>query len=219
MHIDYQVPFYANTPDDTHCFQAALRMILKYVRPNDEYSWAELEIITAKGKDLWTWPTAALIWLISNGFEIRVISPFDYKAFIEKGGDFLLEKYGQEVGEASINHSNIPQEQRLAQQLISTVPIEKRIPTIKDIDQLLHHNYLIICNVNSNRLNHKPGYTGHSVVIKGVQKDSLIIHDPGLPPIPNRVVSRDDFEAAWAYPNDDAKEIYAIRPVSHKQSV
>ena len=51
------VPFYTNTSDDTHCYQAGLKMILKYFIPDKDFSWEELDKFTAKVEDLWTWPT------------------------------------------------------------------------------------------------------------------------------------------------------------------
>lgn len=186
-------------------------MVLKYFNPNEDYSWEELDAITAKGKDLWTWPTASFMWLKNKGCNLKIITPFEYELFIKNGGDFLIEKYGKEVGEAQIAHSNIAQEQQLAKQLLNNVPIEKRIPALREVRQLLQEGYLILCNVNSLKLNNQEGYAGHSVVIKGMRDNQLILHDPGLPPFENRIVSFDNFLAAWAYPNEEAKEIYAIK--------
>jgi len=42
-----KIPFYPN-PDNTHCFQAVIKMILKYYFPKEEYSWKELEKLTGK---------------------------------------------------------------------------------------------------------------------------------------------------------------------------
>ncbi len=209
--IDYPVPFFSNTPDDTHCFQAVLRMILKYFYPNEEYSWDELDKISAKVKDLWTWPTASLIWLQEKGLEEKVISPFDYTSFIEKGGDFLIEKYGEEVGKAQIQHSVISQEQILAEKLLQKVSISKQIPMHSDIYELLEDGYVVTCNINSLKLNNREGYIGHFIIIKGISNGKLIIHDPGLPPLENRHVEPADFESAWAYPNEEAKDIYAFK--------
>ena len=44
-HYMKKIPFYPN-PDNTHCFQAVIKMILKYYFPKEEYSWKELEKLT-----------------------------------------------------------------------------------------------------------------------------------------------------------------------------
>ena len=66
-------------------------------------------------------------------------------------------------------------------------------------------------NVNAAVLNGEQGYVGHFVVVTGFTDRELILHDPGLPPQPERVVDFKTFEAAWAYPNQEAKDIYAFR--------
>jgi hypothetical protein len=65
------VPFYANVPDATHCFQASLKMVLKCFRPSEEYSWADLDVHTAKAEGLGTFPFAGLTWLHERGLPRR----------------------------------------------------------------------------------------------------------------------------------------------------
>ena len=186
-------------------------MILKYFYPEEDYSWKELDELSAKVEGLWTWPTAALIWLKRKGLQMKVITPFDYDSFIAEGGSFLIRKYGEEVGKAQIAHSNIDQEQELAKSLLLEVPIEKRIPDIAEICELLQEGYLVACNVNAFCLDQKEGYAGHFVVIKGFERNELILHDPGQPARPDRHVNIKVFESAWAYPNEEAKDIYAFK--------
>lgn len=207
--VDYDVPFYSNTADDTHCFQAAIRMILKYFEPKKECSWKELEEHTAKAEGLWTWTMAGLLWLKQDGFEVINIEPFDYLRFSEEGGKYLIELWGKDVGEAQLKHSDIPQELIFAKQFAQFS--EQRIPAIEEIKKFLTDGYLVICNVNSRALNGEVGYVGHFVVLKGFDESSFIIHDPGLPALENRRVTFEIFEKAWAYPNEMAKNIMAIK--------
>jgi hypothetical protein len=209
--IDYNVPFYGNTPDGTHCFQAALRMVLKYFSPERDFTWKELEIITAKPEGKWTWPIAAALWLEDNGFEVKFIETFDYDDFSKRGAEYLLETHGKEVTDAQVAKSDIEQEMRLAKELAGKVSEEKRIATADDIRTLLSEGFLIIANVNSRVLRGKEGYSGHAVVVKGFNEDGFIIHEPGLPPIENMQVDLALFEKAWAYPSEEAKNILAVR--------
>lgn len=211
MTIDYKVPFYSNTSDNTHCYQAALRMVLKFFCPNKEYTWDELDKITAKVEGMWTWPMAGLLWLQEQGFQVQDYENFNYEEFIKRGGNFLRDEYGEEVGTAQINHSIIDQEKDFAVELLKKISIKKGKFTVKDIKKLLQDKYLIICLVNSQKLNNQEGYVGHFVVIKGITNNELILHDPGLPPQENRKVSFEEFEKAWAYPNEKAKNIMAFR--------
>lgn len=65
--------------------------------------------------------------------------------------------------------------------------------------------------VNSRKLNNKPGYSSHSVVLKGLDGDHFFLHDPSFPISPHRSIEFSLFESAWAYPSDKIKTITAIR--------
>lgn len=211
MNIDYPVPFFANTSDGTHCSQAALKMILKYFWPDKEFSWEELEKVTAKSEGMWTWPMAGLIWMQANGFEVINIEVFDYSKFIEKGKDYLREEYGEQVASEQDLHSDIEKERKIAEQFIQQVKTIFEIPTQEQIKEFLRDGYLIKCTINSRVINNREGYAGHSVVVKGFDEAGFIIHDPGLPGLENRKVAYDIFEKAWAYPNEKAKNIMAFK--------
>lgn len=210
--INYEVPFYSNTPDNLHCFQAVFKMVLKYFKPDKEFTWEELDKITAKVEGLWTWPTAGLLWLHSNGFEVKTIDPFDNNEFIKHKGQYLIDLMGEEVGRAQIENSDIDQEVRHTKIFVRTIQPEERIPNIDDIKELLQKGYLVICNINPYVLNDKTGYSGHFVLIKGLEGETFFLHDPGLPAYENRQVAIEKFEQAWAYPDKNAKNIMALKP-------
>ncbi len=205
------IPFYANTPDDTHCFQAALRMILKYYFPDKEYTWTELEKFTAKKEGLWTWVTQGIINMRKLGFEVILREVFDYQKFIEKGGEYLLEKNGLEVSIEQIEHSDIAQEQKIANEYIRLFGNRNIPATITELKTLIDKKYIIIANVNANKLNGKQGYTGHFVVIYSYDQNNLFLHDPGLPPKKARKVLLIDFMKAWEYPTRDSKGFIAFK--------
>lgn len=204
------VPFYEN-PDRTHCFQAVLRMILKYYWPTRDFTWDELDKITAKVDGLWTWPTAAMLWLHNNGFEVRDVETFDYAQFAKKGGNYLIDLLGKKVGQEQINHSDIAQEIGYAKQLLRAGLPERRMPDCNELKECLGNHYLLICNVNSRTMNGKEGYAGHFVLLTNYSDKALTIHDPGPVGVKDRRISFEEFERAWAYPDDQAKNYIAIR--------
>jgi hypothetical protein len=211
MSMKYDVPFVSNTPDDLRCVPASYLTILKYFKPDTAMTMSRWSKLTGYEAGKGTWASKALLWFAAHGFDVKHFEQFDYEDFIKSGGDYLIRLAGPEVGQWQIDHSNIPLEQKRAQKLLAGGLIEYREPTINDIKHYLDEGYLVKLLINSRRLNNKPGYVGHSVTAVGYTDDSIIIHDPGLPPIPNRTVKFEDFEAAWAYPNVEAKELDAIR--------
>jgi hypothetical protein len=206
------VPFYANTADNKHCFEASIRMVLKYFLPEQDFSWDKLDEMSAKVPGKATWPQQTLINLHNMGFDIALIEGFDGHAFVEKGAVYLQQAFGKEVADWQVANSDIEQEQRIYSQLFQTdAHVENRIPTLAECKKYLENGYLTICMINSRKLNNKEGYAGHAVLVYQIDDTSVMLHDPGLPPQQARTVSHNEFEAAWAYPNTEAKSIIAIK--------
>lgn len=205
------IPFCPNTGDGTHCFQAVLKMVLGFFQPEREYTYQELDALSKKEAGKWTWPTAAMLWLMENGFELRLIEEFDYQAFAERGSDYLIDKCGHEVAQVQMENSDIPREQKIAADFVQYAPMDHRIPTIDDIESYLKQHWAVVCNVNSALMHNQSGYSGHFVVITDVNDKEVILHDPGLPPSPAFAVTRDLFERAWAYPAPSDKNLLIIR--------
>jgi hypothetical protein len=184
---------------------------MKYFWPNEDYTWEELDKITAKAPGMWTWTMVGLIWLQEKGLEIKNIEPFDYEKFIQTCGQYLIDEFGEEVGNEQIKHCHIDQEVEAAKKFIKTINTKKEISSVEEIKELLLNEYLIIVNLNAVVLDEKVGYAGHFVVIKGFDEQGFILNDPGLPGIENRKVNFDIFEKAWAYPNEKAKNVMAFK--------
>ncbi len=110
-----------------------------------------------------------------------------------------------------MKHAVIEVELNWSKKFIDIVPYEHRLPSQSEITKLLKQGYLLIANVNSRMLNTRPGYTGHFVVIKGCGKTHLVLHDPGSPGTENRHVSFSHFQKAWEYPDQNARNVIAVR--------
>lgn len=210
MTVKLEVPFFSNTPDNYHCFQAALRMVLAYYVPTRIYDWEELDRLTAHTAN-YTWPSAGLLYCASMGLDVRLIDGYDYKRFASEGYDYLLELVGKEVADDQERNSNLAQEMRYANELLSVIPTDKRIPAFDDLREHLQAGALVICNVNSCALRGQQGYAGHFVAVIGVNDDGVWLHDPGLPALENTFVSWEQFDRAWSYPNLQARNIIALR--------
>jgi hypothetical protein len=209
--IKQRVPFFANTEDDTHCYQAAIASVLKYFQPNKSYSFKDLDKMSAKKEGLWTWQTQMIINLLKEGFDVVDIDSFDILAFVKDGGEYLRKKYGDEVAKQQIKNSDIVQEQRLYAEYLKLNKHIQRIPKIDDIKSLLAKGYLVVCNINSRALSNKDGYVGHYVVIFQADDKDIYFHDPGLPPLSNRKETIENFTRVWAYPNVEAKNLTAFK--------
>lgn len=206
-----KVPFYANTKDNTHCYQAALRSVLGYFLPSKKYTFRELDKFTAKRKGKWTWPTQALLNFKKMGFNVKRKSTFDYAKFSKQGGEYLIEKYGEEKGNAQIKNSDIKQEMRLAKKYVENFGNKIQLPKLSELKTLLKRGYLIGVNVNYYPLYNKKGYAGHFVVIFDIDDKYVYLHDSGLPPNSNAKIPRKNFIKAWEYPDKDSRNYQAFK--------
>ena len=204
------IPFFGNTGDGTHCWQAAMQMALAVCLPDRTFTPDDLDRISGKLPGKWTWPTAAMLWMIEQGLSLSLIEEFDYRAFADHGEAYILERFGEEVGWAQIEHSDIPREQAIARRFIAAAPLEHRIPTLDDIRREIGKGAVVIVNINAAALSGEQGYSGHFVVVCDVGSDAVTLHDPGLPPRPGLKVPRELFERAWAYPSERDKNLLAV---------
>lgn len=202
------IPYYKN-PDNTHCYQATIKMVLKYFMPEKNFSWKDLEELTAKKNNLWTWPMQGLINLKKMGFEVINMEYFDYERFRKYPQKYLEEEYGESITREMIKHSDIQQEVRIAKNFLSIFGKQTKLPSIEDIKRFTNKGYLIICNVNSRSLNNKKGYVGHFVVISGYDNGCFYINNPDGKK--NQKISLATFRKAWEYPNRKARNIQVFK--------
>ncbi|MEW5805384.1 MAG: peptidase C39 family protein [Patescibacteria group bacterium] len=211
--MQLSIPFYSNTKDGLHCFQACLKSILKYYFPSKSYSFGHLDKVTAHKKGKYTWDFAALLFLADLGFEVIYITPFDLKEFSLKGEKFLKSVWTDEVYQDQKKYSDFKQEQKLAKKLIKDkgISIKRRSTRISDIRKLFSRGFLLMVPVNSLVFEGIKGYYPHIVLINGITKYFIYFHDSGNPPHPNCKASIKKFWRAASYPDNSSVDLIAVR--------
>lgn len=192
------IPFYENLKDDTHCVQAALKMVLGFFDPERVYTFAELNEITAHEEGKWTWQYAMSDWLGKNGFVVVAIEDFDTNAFVDDGEGYLEKHWTPEVYEIQKHYSNFSAEKTFAERALKNknVTLTSRPATIDDVLDYFSQGYVVMVSINPNILNDGEGYASHVVVVTNIDEEHITFHDPGLPPIAFREVSITDFKSA-----------------------
>lgn len=211
MKTHTDITLYPNAPDSTHCVQACYKMILKHFLPEQDYTWEQLDEMTAKQDGKWTWPMAGLCWFSENGFDVEYIEKFDYQAFYDRQEEYLVEHFGEEVAKAQIENSDIPLERKWTKKFIETINSENRIPTYEDMKNLLDQGYLLAVMVDYRALHNLEGYAGHCVVINGYTDTHLYMNDPDSPTGKEMLITYEQFEKGWTVSGENAKNIAAIR--------
>ncbi|HEX8226894.1 MAG TPA: hypothetical protein VF572_03440 [Candidatus Saccharimonadales bacterium] len=217
--MDTDLPFISNTPDDKQCLQASYAMIRQHFDPGLDIAWEDWAEITGYLPGKGTWSMAGLMWFREHGYDVVHLGTFDYGKFAMSGAEYLVEALGEEVASWELQFMDLKIEQARALRFLSTQVWVQKIPSIDDIRDYLNEGYLVKCLVNLNALNDKPGYLGHAVVVKGYTENDIIMHDPGLPPSPNRHVPIDTFLRSWTDPETQSEKMDAIRklPATSKE--
>lgn len=207
------IPFYKNLKDDCHCFQACLKMLLKYTFPDESYSYEKLNKLTSHGRNQWTWNTAGLIFLAKKGFEIVSIENFDHKQFAEFGNEYLRMIWSNEIFEEQKKHSNFKKEREWSRLFVKNKTIKhlRRPTTFSEIEKFFQKGYIVLVTITPFRSGKKMEYGRHIVVITDINKKTVTFHDPGLPPYENRVISRKDFQEALYFPYKEIASLIAVR--------
>lgn len=216
--IMLHIPFYKNLQDDSHCFQACLKMLLKYTFPEEKYSYAELDALTSHGPGHWTWNTAGLLFLAKKGFEGVNIENFDYRQFAEFGKEYLRMIWTEDIFEAQKRHSDFEQERILAGKFMKQKRIRhiRRPTTFSEIEKYFREGYIVLVTLNALAFEEREGYSPHIILLTHIDRDSVTFHDPGLPPHAGRRVSRKLFQKALYSPYKEIASLIALR---HKDLV
>lgn len=216
--MDMHIPFYKNLKDDSHCFQACLKMLLKYTFPLENYSYAKLDILTSHKPSQWTWNTAGLLFLKKKGFELVNIENFDYKQFARFGEEYLRMIWTDEIFETQKKFSDFQKERVLAKKFIhqKTIKHIRRPTTFSETEKYFRMGYVTLVTLNPLVLEGKKGYGSHIVILTDIDRQTVTFHDPGLPPYAGRRVSRKLFQKALYSPY---KEIASLIAVRHKNFI
>lgn len=172
-----------------HCSIAVYRMLFDYFIGR-HIGWAEMDKMAGfeDGKAPWT----VTIWerMARQGFDIRTVELFDYARYEREGEAYLRKYFPKEEYDWQVKHTNILDIQPKITSFLKHVRLESRRPTIDDIDDMLDDGRLVMLTLNSRILNNQDGYVSHAVLVIGQNDKEYIIHDPGLPGVPNRHVQK-----------------------------
>lgn len=194
-----EIPYFKQ-PDNTHCFQACLKMVLKYFFPEKDFTYKELDKISDKQKDKWTWICAATAELKNMKLKTRVYSKFDYNDFMKNGVSYVRNFYDKKTAETVIKMSGIRSEIENAKKMIEKNIFELKELSFDNIENWFKEGYMIILIVDYGTLNNEPEFAGHFVVLTGFDEKNVYVHDPSSEKgSPNRKVGKKLFTKAWKY--------------------
>ena len=184
--------------------QACMQMILNYFYPKKKFSIKKLsELLRIKNKKMYCFPEMTVAVLSDLGINAKYYTTSDDIKWYKEGKKYLLENYPKQVAEDIWKMSNL----KISKPFFKKVLKEKRYIhkklSFEDIKKFFKKGYLISPVININVFEKRKGYSGHAILITDINKKFVTFHDPGLPPIPNSKISKQNFIRAWQSPGTD----------------
>lgn len=192
-------PFVANSDDDMHCVNAVFRMVLRRYTSTD-MSWEEIDAATKSVPGRGTWTICGDILLATRGIHVSNIEPVDYEELYKEGEPYLRKVFGKETANYYLERSNIKSVLPDIPEFLRRVHHETRRIQTAEIISILTEGACIGATINSSILNKKPGFALHYILLYDFDGTHFLLHDPGLPPMPSRKITVQEFESSFVYP-------------------
>jgi len=206
--------------DNYSCAQAALKMALEYLLPEQEWPYERVFAMSNRVETMatWEWPVYNALAALP-GLTIQLIYPMDVYRFAAEGVSYLSELWTPDVMEWVAKNSDMTLGHRSAQEFVQNleakkVSYERRNYTLDDMRRLLDGGYILIPNVNLAILLDEDRYIGHSITVYDHDENGFIAHDPGglyddgspQRQLPACHISNEAMQKAILLPGKDATE-------------
>jgi ABC-type bacteriocin/lantibiotic exporter with double-glycine peptidase domain len=197
-----KIPFFGNLPDDVHCMQACMKMILKYYFPNRDFSFKQIDkLIGLEERRLWSNPVQAAVVLHDLGLKVKFYTACDVKQFLKEGAFYIKKNYKD--WKTILSHLDVNLVLRFTQKALERGLLESKKLSWDTTESFFKKGNLIMLVINTNVFKDRKGYAGHFVLLTNIGKQFVEFHDPGLPPIPNRREDKRKFIQSWYDPDTD----------------
>jgi hypothetical protein len=196
--MDKVPPFVQNSEDDLRCVNAVFRMISQELLGRD-FDWEEIDALTKAVSGKATWTLVGETEFAKMGLKVKNIEPINYERLYADGLFYFDSGLGKGVRDYILNKTNIASVIKYIPEFLKYVPHETRRAGIDEIVEYLQEGKLVAAEVNSRILNKKSGLSLHFVLLYDFDGEHIHLHDPGLPPIKGRKVSREEFTACFDY--------------------
>jgi len=163
------------------------------------------------GKGTWWFPMIAELKRLD--IDITYIEAFDYQEYFLEGSGYLEAFYGKETAAWFIAKSNINDVRSAIPEFLAGTDLINRPATMKDIIDLLDDGWLVGAEINTKILLKQAGFNGHMVLIYAHKDNAFIVHDPGLPAKPHRLIDKQKFSQSWMYSGPDKVALVAFKKI------
>ena len=205
-----EIPFYPNSKNGMNCMQACMQMILKYYFPEKDYSLEKLNELTGVGnRKIWSNIRQAAVVLDDLGLKVESYSTGDIELFLKNPKEYAREHYND--WESILKKIDLDLNVEFTKECLKRGLFEHKKTSFEEIGSFFDEGRLIMCALNMNIFENKEWYRGHFVLITDIREDKIQFHDPGLPPVPNRIEEKDKFIEAFYSHDTDRGVVVVLR--------
>jgi len=206
--MSLKIPFFSNLPDDMHCMQSCMRMALKYYFPDKDFSFEQIDALIGLGKrKLWSTPVQAVVAFDDFGLNTKCYAAGDFEKYLREGVNYIKKNYKN--WKTILKHIDVNLDMKFIREALKRKLLEMKKLQFDEIESFFKKGNIIMLAINTNVFKGKKGYVGHFVLITDIGNDYVEFHDPGLPPIPRRRESKDNFIQSW-YDHDTDRSALVV---------
>ena len=179
------------------CGQTCAAMMIKHFYPSFEPDFNEFNKIIHHVPGKYTFPLQNALLLDYYGVKAKCFSSDDYKTTIQEPGIFK-RWYGKEC-ESQMKYIDIDSFNWMVSEALKKRLFKKTVTTVNQMIQMFNRGFLVALILDWNTLSGKSGeYLGHSMLLSGVDGDTLLLHDPDIGPF--QPYSKSQVEKAFSHP-------------------
>jgi len=161
------------------------------------------ELLRIRNKKMYCFPDMVVTVLSNLGINAKYYTASNDIKSYKEGKKYLLKNYPKKVAEDIWKMTNLKISRPFFKKALKEKRYIRKTLSFMDIEKFFKKGYLISPVINVNVFKKKNGYAGHAVLITDIDKKFVIFHDPGLSPIPNNKIKKQDFIKAWQAPGID----------------
>lgn len=172
------IPFYKNSGDGMRCMQACIGSVAEYFF-GEKFSLDELDKLTGRKEGKWTYTVQGVMALHDLGLRVKYYSLHNPQKYLQ-GEKYIRKTFGKD-GDRVLKFTDLPVMQKAIRKILKENLFELKGLSLGEIKNKMEvDGEVAIILVNINKIyGRSDQYTGHFVVVTGIDKKYVYYHDSG----------------------------------------
>lgn len=188
------------------CVPSQVTMALNYYYPEQNYTLEQVDEMTGRKEEKWTWFSQAMPVLLNEGLDAYYFSTTPY---YELSPEFVMQYYGPEDGKLINKVTDWEALGKSIEYLSRTNRYQRIKLNWASVEHAFRQGYVILMIIDYHTLDGRDGlYSGHGVTITKINQTHVTFHNSAKGP--HQSAQKEKFINAWNAPGTD-NDIIIIR--------